>query len=98
MEPTQSNEAKQKQAATQEQAEDNKKNTKASRQKQPKEKKPIRRIFPIWLRIVVVFVLAFLALIIGLVVGYSILGDGSPMDVLELETWQHIIDIATGGS
>ncbi|SDK14638.1 DNA-directed RNA polymerase subunit beta [Sediminibacillus albus] len=55
-----------------------------------------RRIFPIWLRIVVVLLLSALALILGLMFGYGVLGDGKPTEVLELDTWQHIVDIVTG--
>lgn len=58
-----------------------------------KARKPRRRIFPIWLRIIVVLMLSALALIIGAIIGYGVLGDGSPLDVLKIETWQHIIDI-----
>ena len=56
-------------------------------------KKPRRRIFPIWLRIIVVLILCIAALIGGLLVGYGIIGDGVPGDALKTETWQHIIDI-----
>lgn len=56
-------------------------------------KRPRRRIFPIWLRIIVVSVLATVALISGLMIGYGVLGDGNALDALRVETWQHIIDI-----
>lgn|SRR5690625_504063 len=52
-----------------------------------------RRVFPIWLRIIVVIIVCAIALIIGAMIGYSVLGDGSARDVLEKSTWQHIIDI-----
>jgi len=59
-----------------------------------KEKKtPMRRVFPIWLRLIVIFCLCIVALLVGLVVGYSILGDGAPTDVFQKETWKHIIDL-----
>ncbi|MFS0674990.1 DNA-directed RNA polymerase subunit beta [Ornithinibacillus sp. 179-J 7C1 HS] len=58
-----------------------------------KNKKPRLRIFPIWLRIVVVATLSVVALCVGLMVGYGGLGDGEPSDALKWETWQHIIDI-----
>lgn len=58
-----------------------------------KNRKPRRRIFPIWARIIVVFILSGVALIGGLMFGYGILGDGTPTDALKIETWQHIIDI-----
>ncbi|WP_067841037.1 DNA-directed RNA polymerase subunit beta [Amphibacillus sediminis] len=64
--------------------------------KQAKEKRYVRRIFPIWLRIIVVFLLAFLALIIGMIIGFSVLGDGNPTDVLKFEFWQHVLDIING--
>ena len=58
-------------------------------------KKPRRRIFPIWMRIIVVLLLCAIALIAGLMIGFGILGDGVPEDVLKKETWQHIIDMVT---
>lgn len=58
-----------------------------------KFKKPRRRIFPIWLRLIVILILCCAALIAGAMVGYGVLGDGAPKDVLKRETWEHIIDI-----
>ncbi|MCD5324087.1 MULTISPECIES: DNA-directed RNA polymerase subunit beta [Pontibacillus] len=66
--------------------------------KQDKEKKPERyrrRVFPIWLRIIVVLVICALALVGGVMIGYGVIGDGNPTDALKLDTWQHIIDIVT---
>lgn len=57
------------------------------------KKTPMRRIFPIWLRLIVIFCFCIVALIAGLVIGYSILGDGAPTDVFHKETWKHIIDL-----
>ncbi|MDY0404585.1 DNA-directed RNA polymerase subunit beta [Virgibacillus sp. 179-BFC.A HS] len=51
------------------------------------------RIFPIWARIIIVLLLAAAALVVGLMVGYGVIGDGKPFDALHKETWQHIIDI-----
>lgn len=62
-------------------------------QKQKKEKKQRIRKFPIWLRLITVFVLIIISLIVGLIVGYSVFGDGSAMDVFKISTWQHIFDI-----
>nr|WP_042144254.1 DNA-directed RNA polymerase subunit beta [Paucisalibacillus sp. EB02] len=56
-------------------------------------KKPRLRIFPIWLRLIIVVALCVAALGVGLMFGYGGLGDGEPRDALEWETWQHIIDI-----
>ncbi|KKE80437.1 MULTISPECIES: DNA-directed RNA polymerase subunit beta [Bacillaceae] len=52
-----------------------------------------RRMFPIWLRIIVVLSLAAIALVVGLMVGYGVLGNGNLIDALKIETWQHLIDI-----
>ncbi|GEN32043.1 lipopolysaccharide/colanic/teichoic acid biosynthesis glycosyltransferase [Cerasibacillus quisquiliarum] len=67
-----------------------KKMKKAAKQK---TKRPRRRIFPIWLRLIVIAILAAAALIAGLMIGYGVLGDGDPKDAIKIETWQHIIDI-----
>lgn len=63
------------------------------RQERLQSKKPRRRIFPIWLRIIVVLLFSAAALVAGLMIGYGIIGDGVPTDALKFETWQHIIDI-----
>ncbi|MFD1036827.1 DNA-directed RNA polymerase subunit beta [Virgibacillus byunsanensis] len=68
---------------------------KKQKEEKRKNKKPRRRIFPIWLRVIFVLLLAAGALALGLMVGYGILGDGTPRDALEKDTWQHIIDIVT---
>ncbi|GGF22015.1 hypothetical protein GCM10010954_21060 [Halobacillus andaensis] len=67
--------------------------------KKPKEKRTKstrRRLLPIWLRILLVLVLSAVALALGLMIGYGIIGDGDPLDALSWSTWQHIIDIVTG--
>ncbi|MFZ0370225.1 MAG: DNA-directed RNA polymerase subunit beta [Halobacillus sp.] len=53
------------------------------------------RVLPIWLRIIIVLALSIVALFIGLMVGYGVIGDGKPMDALSWDTWQHIWDIVT---
>lgn len=63
------------------------------KQERLQSKKPRRRIFPIWLRIIVVLLFSVVALAAGLMIGYGIIGDGVPTDALKIETWQHIIDI-----
>ncbi|MGM8364800.1 DNA-directed RNA polymerase subunit beta [Virgibacillus sp. W0181] len=78
--------------------EDQQANDQTRKQKKEKKKwlkKPRRRIFPIGLRIVFVLLLFAASLMIGLMVGYGVLGDGDPADALKKETWQHIIDIVT---
>lgn len=69
------------------------KKEKQQRKREEKRNRPRLRIFPIWLRIIVISIFAAAAFIIGLMIGFAVLGDGSPLDVLRVETWQHIIDI-----
>ncbi|RWZ58998.1 DNA-directed RNA polymerase subunit beta [Halobacillus fulvus] len=69
--------------------------SKKAKTKEKKPKKGRRRILPIWLRIIIVLLLSAVALIVGVMVGYGILGDGDPMDALQWDTWQHILDIVT---
>lgn len=54
------------------------------------------RMFPIWLRIIIVLVLLIIAAALGSMIGYGVIGDGSAKDALKWETWQHIIDIMSG--
>lgn len=54
------------------------------------------RLFPIWLRILLVLSLILGAIAAGLMVGYGYIGDGEPKDVLKWEKWQHILDIMKG--
>ncbi|WP_107932530.1 DNA-directed RNA polymerase subunit beta [Ureibacillus chungkukjangi] len=62
--------------------------------------KPIRwynfRLFPIWLRIILVIALLIIAGAAGLMVGFGVIGSGEPLDVLKQETWQHMLDIING--
>lgn len=82
--------------ATKEQAKESQKEKRSRREKRqqqqenkPKEKK---RVFPIWQRIVVLILLSIIALIAGAIFGYGVLGDGSPIDALKIDTWKHIFD------
>ncbi|MEC5424495.1 DNA-directed RNA polymerase subunit beta [Virgibacillus sp. C22-A2] len=72
---------------------------KEQKRKQKEEKRsnrrPRLRIFPIWLRVIVVLLFCAAALIAGLMIGYGVIGDGTPSDALKKDTWQHIIDIVT---
>src|SRR5690625_2176812 len=77
------------------QKEKRKEEKKKRKQEKKKRKKPRRRIFPIWLRIIVVLLLAAGALILGLMIGFAVLGDSEALDVLKMETWEHIVDIVT---
>src|SRR5699024_12795420 len=45
------------------------------------KKTPMRRIFPIWLRLIVILCLCIFALLAGFVIVYSLLGDGASTNV-----------------
>lgn len=85
-------EEKERKKVAKEEAKQGKKGTKKAK-KEKKPKKGRRRILPIWLRILIVLLLSALALVLGVMVGYGIIGDGNPTDALEWDTWQHIFDI-----
>jgi hypothetical protein len=51
---------------------------------------------PLLLRIMLVPFLLFIALLAGLITGYSIIGNGSALDVFDLETWKHMYDLVFG--
>lgn len=44
------------------------------------------------LKVIVFLLLVLICFIIGLFIGYSIIGDGNYWEVLNQETWQHIVD------
>ena len=46
----------------------------------------------VW-RIVLFLLLVLLFFVIGLVIGYSVIGKGNFWEVLNRDTWQHIIDL-----
>lgn len=56
-------------------------------------RRPRRRLIPIWLRLVIVFVLVLLSGMIGAMVGYGVIGEGNAWDALKPSTWQHIVDL-----
>lgn len=71
--------------------------TEVPRKEEPKKTWWVQiRLFPIWLRIVLVIALIALAAILGAMVGFGVIGDGKPADALKWETWQHILDIMNG--
>lgn len=51
------------------------------------------RFIPIWLRLIIVVVLLAVSLVAGAVVGYSVMGSGSPGDVFHKKTWQHPFNV-----
>ncbi|MFT4416395.1 DNA-directed RNA polymerase subunit beta [Fredinandcohnia humi] len=53
------------------------------------------RLIPIWLRLIIVAILLAASTLLGVVVGYGVIGDGDPSDALKKSTWQHIVDLVT---
>ncbi|WEG13135.1 DNA-directed RNA polymerase subunit beta [Pullulanibacillus sp. KACC 23026] len=101
--PVQSRETLRKQRLKEEQAPEGSKKQKekeeeksraAKCKKEEQETKRLKvRLFPIWLRLVIILVLCIVATIGGSMVGYGFIGKGNPMDVFNLHTWTHIRDI-----
>ena len=54
------------------------------------------RLVPIWLRIILILLLFIIVIAIGLVFGYSVIGEGESSDALKWSTWKHILDIING--
>lgn len=40
----------------------------------------------------IVIILAVILFVIGLMIGYGVIGDGKMTEVLKASTWQHIFD------
>ncbi len=89
---TKSNNTKKANEQKQAQTKTNKEKRADRKKQKQEERKYVRRLIPIWAKVMIVVLLSLFALMIGLIIGFSILGDGSPLDVLKWETWQHIID------
>ena len=68
-------------------------NSRTERKKLDKGQKVRIRLIPLWARIIIVLVLMTMALLGGAMVGYSVMGDGKPMDVFKKSTWTHIGDL-----
>lgn len=65
----------------------------AATEEKPQKLKWRIRLIPIWLRIIIILAVMVAAIIAGAMFGYGVLGGGDPMDVLNKETWQHILDL-----
>ena len=58
----------------------------------PKQKVRVR-LFPIWLRIIVMILVIAVSVLSGAVIGYSVMGDGKASDTFKKETWTHIVKL-----
>lgn len=51
---------------------------------------------PAWiglLKVVLIILFLVLALFVGAVVGYVVLGKQDPGDIMDFETWKHVFDL-----
>lgn len=63
--------------------------------KELREEKGSSHSVPIWLRILLVASICLVALLLGSIIGYGVVGDGVPTDALKFDTWSHIIELVT---
>lgn len=61
-----------------------------------KGKKKKAKKIPAWAKALIIFGLLFFSLLLGLTIGYSVIGNGSAGDVLSWSTWKHILDLIFG--
>lgn len=92
-----------KRRANQVEEDENANSRKAAKQakKQAKKEKKLTkgriRYIPVWLRVILIAIICGVAFIVGLTVGYGVVGDGSePKDVLNRELWDHILKYIRG--
>lgn len=58
------------------------------------KRKRIRiRLIPLWLRLIIIVLLIGASVILGAIVGFSVIGDGEAKDVFEKTTWTYILDL-----
>jgi len=65
----------------------------------PSSGRVIARIVWVSIKILIIPVLCIAALIVGLAIGFSVLGDRPVSEVFDLDTWKHMYDLvfAEGG-
>ncbi|NDI34784.1 DNA-directed RNA polymerase subunit beta [Chengkuizengella sediminis] len=66
--------------------------TKTAKKKKKTSPKPAKTTLKI-LRFFLVPVLCIIALYVGVLIGYVILGGESASDVLDVQTWKHLISL-----
>lgn len=66
--------------------------------KQPELTKEIflSRLASTGIKLLIFFIIIIFVAIIGLMIGFGVIGEGNPVDALKWETWQHILDIING--
>jgi hypothetical protein len=72
------------------------KQTKKEIKEKSEQKKTVKiriRLFPIWLRLLIIVLTLAASLLAGVAVGYGIIGNGEVKDAFKESTWTHIIDL-----
>ncbi|SOC34751.1 DNA-directed RNA polymerase subunit beta [Ureibacillus acetophenoni] len=66
--------------------------------KQPQTTKEIlfSRLLATAIKVIVFFAVLLFVAIAGLMIGYGVIGEGNPVDALNWDTWQHMLDIING--
>ena len=54
--------------------------------------KNTRYITNVLIKVFLVFIMSVVLFFIGLMIGYGIIGDGHPLEVLNPSIWHHIFD------
>lgn len=51
----------------------------------------ILNILKVVLKVIVFLILVVIFFVVGLMIGYAVIGDGNFWEVLNQDTWQHIV-------
>ena len=86
------NSSSQEMTKTREQVKEERKQNNTEEKASSKQRVRVR-LFPVWLRIIVIILLLALSIIAGAVIGYSVMGDGKATDTFKKDTWTHIVDL-----
>jgi len=86
------NSSSQEMTNTREQVKEEPKHNRTEEQVSSKQRVRVR-LFPVWLRVIVIILLMALCITLGAIIGYSVIGDGKVSDTFNKETWTHIIDL-----
>ncbi len=65
-------------------------------EKKARRRRPRIRLIPIWLRFIIAVVLIGGSFLLGLIVGYGVIGDGDPAEAVKPHIWYHILDMIQG--
>ncbi|CAM5192005.1 DNA-directed RNA polymerase subunit beta OS=Ureibacillus acetophenoni OX=614649 GN=SAMN05877842_10187 PE=4 SV=1 [Ureibacillus acetophenoni] len=75
---------------------DEKKKLKEVKQPQTTKEIIISRMIATAIKVLIFFATILIVAILGLMIGYGVIGDGNPIDALNWNTWQHMLDIING--